>query len=735
MDRRQLGDLIRSYRLALPDPSDPEQPLSIRRLAKLTGKNHATIKRIEEGDRGVSGELAASLDTALQANGEIAAAAAAVPALPGRWPQVVAQQLPPEPTPLVGREAARAELVDYSHTYRSHSQPPVLTLSGAGGIGKTALAVAVAHQLTPEHPGGALFADLRGWDAEAEPLPLAGVLQRWCRALGAPAHALGGDLDELIGVWRTQTFGRSLVVVIDNAREEQIAPLIPASPASTILVTTRDRIVSTSGVLQYHVPPLTDADASHLLARHAGMTEASVAPLVPRCGGFPLALRVAGEDARHHWDEESIGDMASAYDVADEVTAIDRSARLSYGQLSTRAQRAWRLCALTSGRITLGQAAAMVGADHRTTRRLLTEAVDAYLLDRVGGAWVYADPHRDFARRESHRCDATEQQDAAVYRGLTWLLHGLARAAYHVAGRDDTPLDLVAHPEDVTPPTISDYSEAMAWCEAHWYHSPEPIHAAIDRGWSTLAWQLVATGLNYVFLAKPLASWDVAARDALDAAHKADDIAGQAFMHIARGSVAGDRGDLPRAVRHLRTSLDLRRTLGHRHARDIGWSAINTARWLFAQDAPDDEIIPLLDEAISEHGSINYPAGVVLGNGFYGGLALRRGDHAEADRLLAGAYERTPEVGDPAITVFLGTLWAEALYHLDRCDEAADLARHADQLAHDSNAESWRIGALSTLASCVDSDEAQHCLRLAISIAEALDDPREDELRDRLAPA
>ncbi|WP_187351863.1 AAA family ATPase [Allosaccharopolyspora coralli] len=730
VDRVSFGELLRARRLAQPSPTNPDDPLSIRGLAQRVHVTHTMIFHLESGTRAVSQQLAERLDEALHANREITTAYAALREPSEHWPQAVPRQLPPQQHPLVGRddEIATVQHRIAAETDRTCTTPPVLILTGPGGVGKTALGVAVAHQLAEGMPS--LFADLRGWDDELDPKPLDGVLRNWCRSLNTAAQALGGDLDELIGVWRTTSEQQRLVILIDNARREQVCPLIPASGSSLVVVTTRDRLTDVTGAIQHEVRPLNDTHAAELLAVQSGMSTEALAPLIPRCGGLPLALQVAGLDARQHETEETIMQMARAYAELDELSPIDRATRRSYAELDDDVQQAWRLCALTSGTPSLGQAAAMIGRSQPVSRRLLNGAADACLLNSVGGGWRYHDLHLAFARRESRRMDSAEERDAAVYRGLTWILHGSARAAIHIAGRDDTPLNLVPCPDDVEPPVIANYVEGMAWTDAHWHNDPAPIHAALERGWTRLAWQLVAVALNYVFIAKPLSSWDRAARDALIAAEQANDTEGIAWMHQARGLVAGDRGDFDRAVGHLLTALHHRRDLGH--VRDIGWSAINAARFAFAAGATDDEITPLIDEAVEAHESIRFPAGVVLGKAFYGGLHARRGDWDTAAAFLQEAFDQAPEVGDPAITSYIGTALADAQLHLDRPDEAAETARTADEHARDHDADWYRIAALSTLADCVTSDEARHHLRLAVSIADSLSDPREAELRQRL---
>ena len=102
----------------------------------------------------------------------------------------------------------------------------VTAIAGQGGVGKTTLAVRAAHDLTPQFPDGQLYVNLRGIEKEhADP---GAVLADFLRDLGVDPAAVPDGLEARARLYRSRLAGRRVLVVLDNARnEEQVRPLLP----------------------------------------------------------------------------------------------------------------------------------------------------------------------------------------------------------------------------------------------------------------------------------------------------------------------------------------------------------------------------------------------------------------------------------------------------------------------------------------------------------------------------
>jgi DNA-binding SARP family transcriptional activator len=207
-------------------------------------------------------------------------------------------QLPPDIADFTGRQEQVARLRAALDSARPPRAVAIAVLSGKPGVGKTALAVHVAHRLRPEFPDGQLQVDLGG--AERRPLAPDEVLDRFLRALGIAGAAVPAPLEERRDLYRSRLADRRVLVVLDNAADEaQVRPLLPGSPSCAVLVTSRGRLAALDGALRFDVDVLGARDTVRLLARIAGQARVAAEPeaadtIGRLCGHLPLAVRVAG---------------------------------------------------------------------------------------------------------------------------------------------------------------------------------------------------------------------------------------------------------------------------------------------------------------------------------------------------------------------------------------------------------------------------------------------------------
>lgn len=329
-----------------------------------------------------------------------ALAAAALPRAPCLLPADIAD--------FVGRE----EHVDALCEALSADDRPAApwAVTGRGGIGKTAVALHVAHRLRSEFADGRLFVDLRG----TEPVPArpAEVLARFLRAMGTDGSAIPDGLDERAELYRQRLAGHRVLVVLDNAHDEsQVTALMPGSPTCRVLVTSRTVLGALAGARTVELATLEPEQGVRLLGRIVGPHRVRAEPreaaeLVRLCAGLPLAVRITGAKlaARPHWRlADLVFRLADERQRLDELAygglAVRASLEPSYQRLDREAQRLFRrLGLLDSPEFGACTCATILDSSLAVAEELVERLVEVRLLQAVGRrryrihelVWAYA---------------------------------------------------------------------------------------------------------------------------------------------------------------------------------------------------------------------------------------------------------------------------------------------------------------------------------------------------------
>ncbi|MFJ8166641.1 AfsR/SARP family transcriptional regulator [Streptomyces sp. NPDC096136] len=383
------------------------------------------------------------------------------PGRPTRTARPTPAQLPFSPDRLVGRTEAVQDLL------RTLTTPPpesvaVAVVTGTGGVGKSALAVHVARRLRDRFPDGQLYAGLRG--TSADPADPGTVLAGFLQALGLHPGEIPDGPHERATLFRTTVADRRILLLLDDARDTaQVEALLPGSPTCAVIVTGRAALDGLQTVRRVRLEPLAAPDALAVLGTVAGAQRIAAEPvqaaaLAERCGGLPLALRLAGARlaARPSW---SLSDFVRLLDgchpafpalppfsvfpaPAGTQDGITACVRPSYDLLDGEEARLFRLLALPGrGAKDVAGAAALGG---------LSPARTGQFLERMTGLGLLASPSpgvyrqypllRTFAAERSRDGDRPEERAAALTRFLDHLLaeartvHAAERPGHRVPG-------------------------------------------------------------------------------------------------------------------------------------------------------------------------------------------------------------------------------------------------------------------------------------------------------------
>ena len=395
-------------------------------------------------------------------------------------------QLPIAASDFTGREAQVESIISALRPSESAAagQTPVAVVCGSGGIGKTTLAVHAAHQLADQYPDGALYVDLRGVDEN--PRDPADVLAGWLTALGVAAGAIPPSLEERANSFRGLVRDRTLLVLLDNARDAaQIRPLLPATGRGAVIVTSRAQLAHVPAVLRITLEPMSYSESLTLLENIAGVSRIgrepqAAATVLDACAGLPLALRICAArlETRPSWSVRTLAERVSGeHRRLDELAVGDLATRssfdMSYAQLSEEAEpgaispaRAFRLLGLATPLPEMGllAAAALFDADVDRAEYALETLVDANLLESPAPErYRFHDLIGLYAAEHGAR-EPREAQRSAIRRLASWYVYAidLATGEVDVVAARPAEESIVRRIPEIE---LTGSAEALAWLD------------------------------------------------------------------------------------------------------------------------------------------------------------------------------------------------------------------------------------------------------------------------------
>ncbi|HEV2451517.1 MAG TPA: BTAD domain-containing putative transcriptional regulator [Streptosporangiaceae bacterium] len=664
-------------------------------------------------------------------------------------------QLPADITDFTGRERDLDRLCDLPPAEAGEDSPGAVLVSlvtGAGGLGKTTLAVHAAHRMRVRFPDGQLYINLRG--ASPQPLAPGEVLARFLRDLGVPGNQIPVGEDERAALYRTRLTGRRVLILLDDAADAaQVRPLLPGSASCVVLVTARRWLPDLGASRLIDLDVLDDEDARTLFtsivgAGRADSDQAATKEVLAACAGLPLAIRIAGARlaARTSWSVRTLASrLASQQRRLDELKAGDLAIRatfeVSFASLPPQvadgvigAVRAFRLLGLWQGpMIGLPAAAALSGQPDEHVAGALEQLVDVHLLESPAPE-IYRlhDLLRVYA---AERCQAEEPEEAqqdAVRRILTWYLH-TTEAAARIISPNHARVSLSEPGPMIRPLTFDTLEAALDWCDAERANLVAATRQAAASGQHDLAWRLPTTGMSYFYRRGHWADWIATHQIGLDSARKTGDRLGEAWMLNNLGMAHGYRR-MTEAVDYFTQALAIYRKIGDQRAEA---RVMNNLAHSYLLVRRFDEVLEVSGSAlaINRQAQHRYGEGVSLGllgeayrgldrpsdavHHFEQAIVIFRelGDkHAEADSLsdLGEAYLSLGQVEDAVVC--LGD--SLAIWHT--IDDRHGRARTLRLLSH-----AWQSGG--------DPEKSRAALTEALALFEELgDDAQAGQVRARL---
>ncbi|MFI1906089.1 AfsR/SARP family transcriptional regulator [Streptomyces microflavus] len=631
-------------------------------------------------------------------------------------PRARRNDLPGDTARLVGREEELALLT----AAVSPEGVSVVAVDGTAGVGKTALVVRAARAIGDNYPDGCLFVDLHTHGAAHESVGPERALRRLLRAVRGSGDEIPDDLDDvadLVAAWRAATSELRLLLVVDDARSaSQVRPLLPAGPGSRVLVAGRQRLLGLDADLRLTVEPLATGDAVGLLRELIGESRADREPeeaadLARRCGGLPLALRIASArlQNRPSWTLAFLaGRMSDDVRGLGELRAGDRSVeaafRMSYDQLSPELRRGFRALGLApTARFDVLTLAAMLGAPREEAEELLEDLVDASLLQQ---------PHpgryrlHDLVRAHARRLATEAPEEAAGYRTAVLDLY---TAAGRIAG-DWGPDGFPTGSGTTGPAPFPGWREASAWLKAAGGELVDVVAYAAAAGRFDHACWIAEALVDPLVHQGRYPECRAVLELALPCADLAEDRRMPSALRNCMGMVDIYQGRFPQARTWFTEALRLGRGQDDLREQARAVAGMGAAEWILGDV---EEALAHLGEAVELAPRLGDDrlSGIALCN--LGAIHSQQGRHEQALEHYAAAVAIAEKNGRPRAIGNALCFAADAHLALGRHAEATHLLRRAVELAREAEDLPLHAASLSRLAT---AEHVQGSLRSAVDI-------------------
>ena len=728
--------------------------LTQEQLAERLGVERTTVVRWERGETQPLPWLRPKLARALGVSAdrvEELLAADGGPSNPEGWAAAVPRQLPAALADFTGRAAelqALTRMLDQAGA-RAPGTVVISAIGGTAGVGKTALALYWAHQVAARFAGGQLYVNLRGFDPSGAPMSAAEAVRGFLDALGVPPDRIPAQREARAGLYRSLLADRAMLIVLDNARDEQqVRALLPASPSSLVIVTSRSQLGGLAAADRARLltlDVLSHDEAVRMLTARIGAGRAAaepgaVAEIAALCGRLPLALAVAAARAEARPDfplaavasglEDRAGRL-DALDAGDPAASVRAVFSWSYRQLSAGAARMFRLLGLHPGPdISAPAAASLAAVAEPEARRLLAELTHAHLVaEHVPGRYALHDLLRAYAADQARDTDSQPERAAAVGRVLDHYLQTVRNGAVLV----QPSLGPVALPPP-GPGTVAEqftgHEQALAWFDAEYDVLLATVDVAMDWGWHPLVWQISWVSTPFLAVRGRSLEWSAIKRVTMAAGNRDE----AAIVAGGARDAVGTLGDYQYVLDYFANSRKLYQQLGSRRGEALAlYGLASIAEYLgqYGQALSHAEeaagLFHDLGDQVGEAELLNLA-------GWYHALL---GDYQQARRLCRQALALNTRDGSRHLE---GNIWYSLGYAEYHAGDFAEAAACAERALRIFRAVGDRWGEVDTLTNLGDIChaagellDAREAWQQALDILSDLQHPDAAKVRVKLA--
>jgi tetratricopeptide (TPR) repeat protein/transcriptional regulator with XRE-family HTH domain len=682
-------------------------------LAELLAVGRSTVVRWERGESEPLPSIRPRMARALKVSAELLEGL--LTADDQRDDGAAPRQLPAAVADFTGRVAELHRLTEVMDAAGAGRPGTVVisTISGMAGVGKTALALYWAHQVAGRFPDGQLYVNLRGFDPSGTPVTAPEAIRGFLDALGVAPERIPASPEAQAGRYRSLLAGRRMLIVLDNARDEQqVRLLLPASAGTLVVVTSRSQLTglaATDGARLLCLDVLAPDEATELLVTRIGPARAAAEPgavsdIADLSACLPLAVAIVAARAATRpslplaalADElRSASGRLDALDADDPAASVRAVFSWSVRHLSREAARMFRLLGIHPGPDISGPAAAsLASCDRPQARRNLSELARAHLVtERAGGRYALHDLLRAYAAEQARDTGSEREREAATGRVLDHYLHTAAHAA-QLLNPSHEPVVLAPPGPGTAPEQAADHRQALAWFEEEHQVLLSAVALAAQSGFDVHAWQLPWALAPFLQTRGHWQEWVATQRTALGAATRLSEEAAQAVCSRLLAVAHSELGDYADSARLFSVSSTLYQRLGNRLGEakvQFNLAALAEGQGRYADMLEHTQQALRLYQAIGDKAS---EAAALNNVGWTYGLL---GDYEQARGFCRRALVLCTEVGHHWLEGYVWDSLGYAEHHLGNLGEAAACYQRALSLHREAGDRFTEAQALTHL--------------------------------------
>lgn len=492
--------------------------------------------------------------------------------------------LPHDTRDFSGRSAELRELL--AETRNEHAATLVISaIDGMGGVGKTTLAVRLAHLVAGDYPDGQYFINLHGFTTGVDPVTPDQALDMLLGDTGVPPELVPSGVDRRSALWRSQMAGQRAVLVLDNAVDAaHIRPLLPGTPGVLVVVTSRRKLSALDGAVPMSLDVMPQEDAEALFVRIVGVhrTEAepaAVATAVALCGHLPLAVRIAAARLRDRstWSVSDLVDRIRSHARRVQFLQIDDRnvmavLRLSYRYMTSQQQRLFRLLSLHPGPEFDAFAAAALGDITVEEAELCLDALldDNLLKQNAPGRFHFHDLIRDCARELVRENETEDDQKRAAMRLFDYYLFATYTWSQELGvgvGVYDFEPDVRLRADQFR--TAESRQHAVEVLNEQWENLMAAALMASTFGLDRYTWQFACILQPSMRLNNYRGRALEVLENGVRAAQACHDLNAESACLHRLGVVLAERGSSAEAMDHIERALKLSQQVGNRQAETV----------------------------------------------------------------------------------------------------------------------------------------------------------------------